>query len=367
MKANTLFSVILSIVVSACHTTTTTTKTIPFNTEDSFCYGMLQQSISEGENAFLSPASAAIALNILTPGANGTTLKELQQVVPTVQIDTTEQLKVASALWINEGLAVKPAFLNANAEADVFPGPIQVDKVNQWASDKTNGKVKQVLSDPLPPIQMAITNALYFKANWLEPFSERNTRKEDFYGKKAKRQVKMMHLTSHFQYAETKQVQAIRLYYTAPYCMEVYLPKKGVSLEDAAALLQDASTTLQERGEEKKVALALPKFKLQYEKQLNDYFQQMGLQTCFTNKADFSRLSDTPLHVDFIKQNTFLAIDEQGTEAAAVTTIGLAKMSYRPEKEEIIPMTVDHPFVLLIRETSTNHVLFYGVIQDIQE
>jgi len=372
MKASTFLGLIMAVTLVGCNATKTTTKTTTTtqtqtNSEEAFCQGLLQQSIKEGENAFLSPASAAMALNILTPGAAGNTLSELQAVVPKVQVDTTEWLKVASALWINDGLKVKPAFLNANASAEVYNGPIQVDKVNQWASDKTNGKVTKVLAEPLPPIQMAITNALYFKADWVEPFKFQNTRLEDFYGKTATRPVKMMHQTAHFHYLETKQLQAIRLYYRAPYCMEVYLPKKGVSLEDAAKLLQDASETLQVKGEEKKVALALPKFKFSYEKQLNDYFKQMGLSTCFTSSADFSRISNTPLFVDFIKQNTFLAIDENGTEAAAVTTIGLAKMMFNPKKEEVIPMTVDHPFVLFIRETSTNQVLFYGVIQDIQE
>jgi len=375
MRTNTWLGIALALMLCGCNATKTTTTTsltqtktqTQTNNEEAFCQALLAQSVKEGENAFLSPASAAMALNILTPGAAGTTLGELQQVIPDVKVDTTQWLNVASALWINEGLNVKPAFFAANASAEVYHGRIEVDKVNRWASEKTNGKVTKVLSEPLPPIQMAITNALHFKADWAEPFMAQNTHKEDFFGKTAKRQVNMMHQTAHFQYIQTKQLQAIRLYYAAPYCMDVILPKKGVRLEDATALLQDASKTLQERGEEKKVALALPKFKLEYEKQLNDYLKAMGLKTCFTKEADFSGISTTPLYVDFIKQNTFLSIDELGTEAAAVTTIGLAKMAYRPEKEEIIPMTVDHPFVLFIRDTNTNQVLFYGLIQDIQE
>lgn len=375
MKTNLLITGLMAVALAGCNATKMQTKTqtkaetqtptpAPTQTADEFCYGLLAQSIAEGENAFLSPASAAMALQMLVPGAEGTTLSELQTVVPTVQIDTTPQLKIASAMWINEGLKVKPAFLKANAQAEVYRGPITADKVNQWASDHTNGKVNKVLSEPVPPIEMALTNALYFKDQWIEPFHEINTQPAPFYGKKGEQQVQMMHQTNHFLYLETKHLQAIQLHYHGPYCMEIYLPKKGVSLEDG---IKDAYS-LEVRGERKKVALALPKFKLEYEKQLNDYLKRMGLQACFSrSQADFSRLSDTPLYVDFVKQNTYLAIDEVGTEAAAVTTIGLAKMAYRPEPEEIIPMTVDRPFILFIRDRTTDQILFYGVIYDIHE
>lgn len=369
MKTNLLITGLLAATLIGCNTTKTATETQTATktetataaTEEKFCYGLLTQSIAEGENAFLSPASAAMALQILIPGADGTTLNELQAVVPEEGVSRGE-LKVASALWINEGLKVKKTFLKANADAEVYRGPIRVDKVNQWASDKTNGKVTKVLSDPLPPIEMAITNALYFKAEWAEPFHEYNTRVESFYGDKGETQVETMHQTAHFDYIENEHMQAVRLYYTAPYCMEIYLPKKGVSLEDG---IKDAYS-LEFRGEEKKVSLYLPKVKLEYEKQLNDYLKKMGLQACFNpSTANFSRLSDTPLYVDFVKQNTYLAIDEAGTEAAAVTTIGLAKMAYRPEPEEIYEMRVNRPFLLFIRETGSNRILFFGVLRNI--
>jgi len=357
---HTLYSLLALTLVGCCTTKTTTTTTT--NTKDAFSIALMQQSVQENKNVFLSPASAAMALNMLTPGAQGATRSELETIVPSVELDTTEWLQIASALWINEGLNVKPAFLQANATAEVYNGKITAPRVNQWASDKTHGKITQVLQEPLPPIEMALTNALYFKADWADPFRESGTSKESFYSSKNETKVDMMHQTSHFPYIETASLQAVRLYYAAPYCMEIYLPKKGHSLE---SIIDDLSALRLDTMESSKVELSLPKVKFEYEQQLNDYLKAMGLKTCFTSEADFSDISTTPLYVDFVTQNTYLSIDEAGTEAAAVTAIGLAKMAWRPEPEKIYKMQINRPFLLVIRENRSAEILFYGVIQNL--
>ena len=352
MKKAVLF--LLPIMLMSCQTKQVASSVA---SEDSFAYSMMKQSVAEGTNAFLSPTSVAMALNMLTPGAEKQTLKELQAVVPAVSIASTDFLKVASAIWINEGVQVYPAYLTANKDAEVYAGPILAQKVNGWASSKTNGKINKIVEDPIR-LPMMLTNALYFKAQWQHPFKSQNTKQETFYGAKGEHKADMMHQTNHFAYIENRKMQAIRLDYTSPYCMDIILPAQGKSVAD---VMDEVQTLDLSAAESCKVRLTLPKVKLEYEKVLNDYLSKMGLSTCFSSKADFSRISASPLFIGIVKQNTFLAIDEEGTEAAAVTSVMMA-MSARPIQEKIYEMNINRPFVLLIRETETNRILFYGVI-----
>ncbi|MCQ2343194.1 MAG: hypothetical protein MJZ75_06900 [Paludibacteraceae bacterium] len=369
---------LLPLVLVACHTkhavvsssspsadSSAVSSAVPSAlTADDFAYALMAQSAGEKDNTFLSPASAAMALSMLTPGAQGQSLAELQSVVPSVSVQQTEFLKVAAAIWINDDIKVYPSFLKANADAEVYEGKITANKVNRWASEHTNGKIKEVLQEPLPLLKVVLTNALYFKAEWQAPFDGYATRQEPFYGASATHDVDMMHQTERFAYMEDSLMQVVRLryHYPATYCMDIILPREGKSWDEVLPALPKVQM---EEAEYEKVRLALPKVKMSYEKQLNDYLKLMGLRTVFTRSADFSRLSSTPLFVDFVKQNTFLAIDENGTEAAAVTTIGLAKNAFHPAPEKIYNMTVNRPFALLIRETESNQILFYGVIKDL--
>lgn len=366
MKTNLLL--VLALLLAGCHTTQNT-QTGPTGqpsseyteTENSFAYALLSQSVQEEDNVFLSPASVAVAMDMLIPGAEGQTKTELEAIVPQVRIANSDQLKSASAIWLNKGFEVLPSYLRANEGAEVFAGKIKAKTVNNWASDHTNGKINNVLQDPVNYC-MILTNALYFKDEWEYPFKPYSTIPEPFHGTKGTVDVDMMHQTTHLQYTENERLQAVRLNYVGPYCMDIYLPREGI---DVAAIVPDIAKTPLSDESRKKVALALPKVKMEYEKTLNDYLKAMGVKTCFSSQADFSRLSKTPVLVDLVKQNTFLAIDEEGTEAAAVTVIAMKAMMARPDDEPIYEMQIDHPFILMIRESDTNRILFYGVIKDI--
>jgi len=360
MKSTRSIFMTVMIILTACQPTKTLTAQNA--TSDTFTFALIEQSLQDGENLFISPASAAIALRMLIPGANGTTLTELQDVVPQMSLQPTEQLEIASALWLNQGVSAKSSFIQANSDAEIFRGPITTEKVNLWASEHTNGKVTRVLQDPLPAIQMMLTNALYFKADWASPFSGLSTHRDSFYGTRTKRPINMLQQTSHFDYLETKYLQVIRLPYRGDYCMDIYMPRNGQTINNMLQYIQQLDMALLEN---KKVNLNLPKFKLECDKTLNDYLKAMGLKTCFTQQADFSGISFTPLYVDFVKQNTYLSIDESGTQAAAVTTMGMAKTSYRPEPEEVYDMKINRPFLFFIREMSSNQIIFYGVIYNL--
>ena len=372
-----------AITLIGCKTTKTQTKTqtqtstqtqtmaqtiTKANTEEDFAFAMLKQSLTKQENVFLSPASAAVALGMLTPGADGQTRQELEKIVPKVVITNTDQLKSASAMWLNEGFEVLPQYKQANADAEVYAGKITAPKVNKWASDHTNGKITKVLQEPMPRYEMILTNALWFKAEWQHTFFPQNTKKETFYGvakaQSTKHNVPMMHQTTHFPYTENDNFQAIRMDYTSEYCMDIILPREGKQISDVLAEVQALKWS---EMDYKKVRLTLPKFKLDYERTLNDDLKAMGLQTCFSRQADFSLLSKTPVYVNIVKQNTYLAVDEEGTEAAAVTTIAMKAMAMPPRDEPIYEMNINRPFLLFIRETDTNRILFFGTIYDISE
>ncbi len=383
MKANLFISACTVtataiMLLAGCHTTkntrhtecasaqnTKTEQAEPFSSEytakeDNFAYALLSQSVQEEGNTFISPACAAMALDMLTPGADGQTKTELETVVPPIRIANSDQLKTASAIWLNEGFKALPAYLNANKSAEIYSGKITAKKVNRWAADKTNGKITKVLQDPVDYC-MVLTSALYFKALWQLPFKAHATAEEVFYGSQKEHQVAMMHQTARLQYTENEHLQAVRLDYTSPYCMDIFLPREGQSI---SSIVEDIPAIRLGEEDGKKVRLTLPKVKMEYEKQLNDYLKAMGLKTCFTGQADFSLLSQTPVMVDMVKQNTYLAIDEEGTEAAAVTTVAMAMMA-RPQEEQIYEMTINRPFLLLIRETESNRILFYGVIKNL--
>ena len=378
-----------AITLIGCKTTKTQTKTqtqtstqtqtmaqtiTKANTEEDFAFAMLKQSLTKQENVFLSPASAAVALGMLTPGADGQTRQELEKIVPKVVITNTDQLKSASAMWLNEGFEVLPQYKQANADAEVYAGKITAPKVNKWASDHTNGKITKVLQEPMPRYEMILTNALWFKAEWQHTFFPQNTKKETFYGESVNRGIgesvnrgtecMMMHQTTHFPYTENDNLQAIRMDYTSEYCMDIILPREGKQISEVLTEVQALKLS---EMDYKKVRLTLPKFKLEYERTLNDDLKAMGLQTCFSRQADFSLLSKTPVYVDIVKQNTYLAVDEEGTEAAAVTTIAMKAMAMPPRDEPIYEMNINRPFLLFIRETDTNRILFFGTIYDISE
>jgi serine protease inhibitor len=350
------------------------------------------------KNYFVSPLSLHVALGMLANGADGKTKEELttglrvsSDLATTNGIykDLIDNLPnsdpkvtntIANSVWYRNTFSVEKSFLdilkasfNAQTYAEDFNNTATVGKINTWASDNTNGKIKKVIEQIEPAHVMFLMNALYFKGDWKIPFKVENTQDETFLGTSTTtKKVKMMHMTEKIKYAKRTDYQVIELPYgDGNYVMTLLLPNENtlnmradLASTSVINLINSMSASewksLNTALTEQKVIVGLPKFTLEYETNLNKVLSNMGMPTMFSDAADLSKISAPAgkLKVGFVKQNTFVAIDEKGTEAAAVTNIGI-ELTSAPILPEFI---CNRPFAFFISEKQSNTILFAGKI-----
>lgn len=213
-------------------------------------------------------------------------------------------------------------------------------------------------------MQFMLLNAVYFYDKWEKPFTR--TDKEAFTRLDGVvQQVDMMHQTERLRYCQNDFFQILELpYESGDIEMYVLLPRPGVALDDAAAAL---STSRWEGWRKElrtqRVRVSMPKFKLECEMDLTGMLRDMGMNLAFGNGADFSKLSSTPLRIDFVKQKTYIDVNEEGTEAAAVTGIGMRTTSVAPDVT--VDFIANRPFFYIIRSDSTGDILFIGQVTNL--
>jgi serine protease inhibitor len=370
----------------------TPTPQLVVEANSAFAFSLFQEVASEqpGINLFISPYSASTALQMVAMGAAGTTLDQMQQVLntkdiarPTVyefgkEIDeivnaknTNFVLNAANAIWCQIGFPIERDFLQGNAAyfgatigAVDFIRPATVNVINNWASEETHGKINKIVAAPMDPtLRVLVANAVYFHGNWQFQFKTSLTTNAPFHlagGSQAS--VPMMHQTGSFGYLSTDKYQAIRLpYQGSNVSMYIFLPNPNSSVEEILAGMS-GSWWQQTGGGQfigQTVNLALPKFSLSYAIELNAPLEALGMTAAFSpEEADFSGISPLPLYISKAKQQAIVDVDETGTEAAAVTTIGLTTSVV-----EIPPsMTVDRPFLFFIQDEEAETILFMGAV-----
>lgn len=356
-----------------------------------FAFDLAKQvNTAEGQtrNVFISPLSLHIALGMILNGANGQTAQEIQKTLkldaqtlteanttyqnlmenlPTVDPGVTVTL--ANSVWNRNTFPVETSFqdilkttFKADVSAENFDDPATVGKINAWASQKTNGKIPKVIDQIQENDVMFLLNALYFKGDWKTQFDPSKTMDSPFnLASGGTTNVKMMRLENVFRQAFRSTYTAIELPYGSDkYAMTVLLPSQNTT---ADALINSLSSTdwaqLQKDMTAGEIDFGLPKFTLSYEIKLNNALSALGMPTAFTDRADFTKINAKGgLTLSFVKQNTFVAVDEKGTEAAAVTTGGVSTTSAR------VPTLCDRPFVFVIHEKTSGTVLFVGKIAD---
>lgn len=345
----------------------------------------------EDGNIMLSPLSASSALTMLLNGCGNNTFTQIQQMLgfegfsqaeinavykslvsQLLAADPEVKLAIANAIWYRKGFEVKTPFLNAmnsdfsaHVEALDFIIPSALTTMNKWASDNTFGKIPKVLNEISSDAVMFLMNALYFKGTWTYQFDKSLTNQETFNLESgAKTNVDMMHISLNANVFTNNNCKALELNYgRTNYSMVIIVPNSSLSTfyeslnED---LWNSVSTAFNSNGYQNKWEVSLPKFKFSYEKILNDQLISLGMIDAFDSSvANLSGISDANIFVSFVKQNTFVEVNEEGTEAAAVTTIGIDYTSYPPQSNKFI---VDKPFVFAIRERTTNTILFIGKV-----
>lgn len=368
---------------------------------NTFALNMLRQivgseDLAQTPNICFSPVSANMALGILLGGADGQTRAQMQTVLgfadATEQqvndyyhklvealpyLDSTTVVKIANALWLKQTFPIKDAYRSQtqatfNATIDnvrTFVDDAVIDMINQWAADNTNNLIREVIDRSMvsDDLMMVFANALYFKGIWDKKFEEGSTIRENFTtaaGKTEKKEM-MTKFFSNARYTETDAAQVLELAYQGgKYCMDILLPASDKQIADVMNdLTPERWTAIDQdlRRNTYDVAVWLPKFKYTYERSLIRDLQTLGIQAAFTPMADFSRLSEVDTYLGFLKQVCYIAVDEQGTEAAAVTIGGNYTTSVGPEPQPKI-FHATHPFVYIIRERQYGTILFCGVV-----
>lgn len=340
------------------------------------------------KNVFISPLSLHITLGMILNGANGQTAQEIQKTLKldaqtlaeanqTYQnlmqnlpgADPQVTLNIANSMWYRNTFTVENAFqdllkqsFKAEVSAQNFDDPATVGRINSWASEKTNGRIPKVIDQIQADNVMFLLNAIYFKGDWKTQFDPGKTVDSPFkLASGGTATVRMMRLNADLKRAFRSTYTAFELPYGSDtYAMTVLLPNETAT---ADALLNGFTssewTQLQKDMSLSNVDIGLPKFTMNYEIKLNNALSALGMPTAFTDQADFTKINAKGgLTLSFIKQNTFVAVDEKGTEAAAVTTGGISTTSM-PQ-----PILCDRPFVFVIHEKKTGTILFVGKIAD---
>lgn len=339
------------------------------------------------KNVLLSPVSIALPFAMLLGGAGGETAAALRQTLGLGDLplesldrecnallaalrdpDPRTNLAVANGLWVQEGVGVAEAFVRRlldSYEAEIanldFESPKAVEVVNSWVSDRTRGKIPEIV-DQLAGTILLLANALWFKGFWSEQFDPAQTKDAEFTradGTRVPCRLMLQHGT--FDVADHRHVQAIRLPYgDGRIAFYVFLPAPGVSCRETLRFLTgDQGVSEDFFFMEGKGEIGLPRFRAEWGALLNDVLAGLGMGVAFTPLADFSGIGAGQLLISQVAHKVLLEVDEKGSEAAAATAVFMGRGGPMPFR-----MIVDRPFACSIRDDATGALLFAGWIAE---
>ena len=358
------------------------------------------QKTAPSSNVVLSPVSAALNLSMALNGAGGQTRQEMlsalslsgseaaainnanAKLIKVIRTPATNiTLSVADSLWADSRRAtLRPDYvkqMQASYDAEVadldFSDPGAAARINSWVSKETHGRIPKVIDRIEPADLLLLLNAVYFKGQWAQKFDKAKTQQRDFTlpGGSVK-QVPRMSQSGRFDYFETPQLQAIRLSFGAgDLVMVVLLPAKSSSLDALeATLTPEHWTAWQDQYAPRAGKIELPRFELKSNYRLNGPLQTLGMTRAFQPEgAQLTGMFSSPtgqsrtghFYISSVLQSTYWKVDEEGSEAAAVTTTGVRTAALqRPEQP--FQMIVDRPFFCAIQDQRSGALLFVGAI-----
>lgn len=362
--------------------------------DNDFALDLLKKTIdiTDQPNVFISPMSVSIALGMAWNGASGVTKTEMetalkmsgvseaeindyyrimQTTLPT--IDPKTKLSIANSLWYRTDFPIKATFLNINQnyfgayvrEID-FSKAWAVDTINNWCSTKTNKLIPEILNEIQPDAMMYLINAVYFKGIWRNKFDKKRTIVGNFTNElQQNSQVNMMFKEDTFAYYADNMAQYVDIPYgNNAFSMTVILPVENKTTADVLDSFNSKNFSMKlENMLEQRITLFLPRFKVENKFELIPELKAMGMKQAFTDRADFSKISTIPLFISKVIHKTYVTVDEEGTEAAAVTAIEFMTTSM-PQNTIV---RVNKPFIFLIRERSTGVILFIGKMGNVEK
>ena len=341
-----------------------------------------------GANVFISPLSASMALGMTLNGAEGTTFEAMQGTLRFEGLSRAEinesyrdliallrnldphvTFGIGNSIWYRLGFPVLEPFLETTREffdAEVagldFNDPAAAEVINAWVREATRDKIHEIVDSPIDPnIMMFLINAIYFNGTWTYEFDPEETREADVHRDDGTTvPIRLMAQTAELPYAWTDEYVAVDLPYGGgAFVMTVVVPTAGTGIDSLIESLDDERwERLLAELAKTEVEVHLPRFKLEYEKTLNDVLSALGMGVAFTPAADFSRM--TPgggVWISEVKQKSFVEVDEEGTEAAAATVV-VVELSAGPA------LRADRPFLFAIRERFSGTLLFVGKLAD---
>ena len=353
------------------------------NSNNDFAFNLFREARRD-TSCVLSPLSITYALGLLNNGADGQTLREINQTLGFGEagadainafcqkmlkeantLDPKTKALIANTIFVNEGYGyrLQEGFIDkANIYYDAQPQNRDfndgetIDVINQWASDHTMGMIPKVLTeDSFDPTSVSyLLNALYFKGIWSSPFSKEMTQDEPFGGGS---NVPMMHKQyADLQYAENDIYQAVKLPYgNGAYLMTVFLPREDKTVGEVLETLNGSNW--QPKFQTLEVDLKLPRFETDTNQDLVKIMSDLGMPTAFTLAAEFPWFCNVPCFISQMFQVAKIKLDEEGTEAAAVTVIGVGESAIPSPPT---PFHANRPFLYIISEQSTGTIFFIG-------
>lgn len=367
-------------------------------TDNSFAIDLFKTTYAlENEtNIFVSPLSVSMALNMTLNGAvnetademlialraKGYTIEQINEYSKTLRealenVDPSTQLTIANSIWYKNDFTVKNDFIKTNQDyynAEVTPldfkSPEALTTINNWCAKQTKDKIKEILEEIPGDAVMYLINAVYFKGIWVSQFDKKDTNTETFYLPDGQTtQVDMMRQIADFNYHQDNNCEYLELPYgNDAFSMILMLPNEGKTMDETIEALDDESWSLiTENMYGEKINICLPRFKAECKYQLaEEVLPEMGMKIPLSSDADFSGISESSLNISEVIHKTFIEVNEEGTEAAAVTSVGMME-SAGPGEPQIIDYIVNKPFLFAIRENSTGVILFIGKIGEIQK
>jgi serine protease inhibitor len=346
-----------------------------------------------GKNLFISPLSVAMALGMTYNGAAGATQEAMQETLELqglsleevnqsyrslidllADLDPTVEWLLANSIWYREGFPVLPEFLEVNQEyfdAEVaaldFASPDAAPTINNWVSENTNGRIEEIVDDPIAwDIVMFLINAIYFKGDWTVQFDPDLTADRPFtVADGSQKQVPMMTYpysrVVEAGYYRDEHLQALDLPYGGrAYSMTILLPAREGQIGALVESLDSERWSSIIAGlESAELNVVMPKYTLEYELEMKDVLTALGMGIAFGG-ADFSKIAPG-ICISKVKHKTFVDVSEEGTEAAAVTSVEVVSTSTASGPPTI---HVDRPFLFVIRERFSGTILFMGLIMD---
>ncbi|HLI94949.1 MAG TPA: serpin family protein [Candidatus Baltobacteraceae bacterium] len=344
---------------------------------------------SNSENVFISPVSIGVALSMAAEGAKGATRDQIIHALGTGESDlngsnaaliaaltqnTDASVGLADAVWTRSDVRPRPEYLaalqqhyRAQAQALKFGDPSAAQTINDWTKAHTLGLIDRIVDQTSPSDFLYLTNALAFKGTWSQQFKKSHTHAAPFTNADgSKSMVQMMSQDADFETVDARSFRVLRMPYgNGGYAAYILLPTG----DDVSPLVKDLSAggfdTIVHGLHSSYMSISVPRFTANYAQDLVPLLKSMGITNAFTTQADFSGIHAVPpsLAINSVNHAAYVRVDEEGTTAAAATSVGITMTAIRIPQKTFV---VDHPFVLALRDERTGSLLFIGAIRTLK-